>query len=112
MFGFNKKAEVVQAAVEYCAPHWIVVIRNPGETKWTPLRSLTKKVRVQDEFGNEKSSRPAIESFPSKSEADEWVQSHMPGVSVVKRGPVERNHDREWFSGAGINARVVNMDAG
>lgn len=95
---FNKKPTVLQAAVEYCAPHWIVIIRNPREAKWTPLRSRTKKVRIQDEFGNEKSSRPAIESFTSKGDADAWVSEHMPGVQVVQRTPVERTTDGDWFT--------------
>jgi hypothetical protein len=101
MFAFNKKATEIQAAVEYCAPHWIVVIRNPRESKWTPLRSLTKKVRVQDEFGNEKSSRPAIESFESKQKADVWVKENMPGVALTQRSSVERNKDHEWFGSSG-----------
>ena len=96
----SAKATEVQAAVEYCAPHWIVVIRNPGEVRWVPLRSLTKKVVVMDEFGNEKSSRPAIESFESKQAADEWVKANMPGTTVSARRGVDRNKDDEWFGSA------------
>jgi hypothetical protein len=99
MFQGKNKGTIVECAVEYSAPHWIVVIRNPGEITWTPLRSRTVKVEVQDEFGDVKSTRPAIQSFASKSEADTWVKENMPGVSEVPRTGQQRNGDREWFGG-------------
>lgn len=103
MFEGKNKKTTIECAVEYSAPHWIVVIRNPGDTAWSPLRSLEKKVEIQDEFGTVKATRPAIQSFPSKTAADDWVRENMPGVSEVPRSPVQRNHDKEWFGSTAMD---------
>jgi hypothetical protein len=85
----SKTSKSVQVAVEYYAPHWIVVIRNPGQKHWSALRSKTKNIVVQDEFGFEVSRRPAINSFASMGEADTWIKENMPGIQPVVRDPKE-----------------------
>src|SRR5882672_128273 len=74
----QSKASVPAVAIEYQAPHWLIFIRNPGSPVWTPVRSPTRKVRVQDEFGTEVKSYPAIELFPTQSAAEQWVDTNVP----------------------------------
>jgi hypothetical protein len=80
MFG---KAKTLEAAVEYVAPHWTVLIRNIGQKDFTFVRSTTKFISEQDEFGTEINRRPAIQSFKSKGEADAWIMEHLPKVEKV-----------------------------
>jgi hypothetical protein len=82
---WNKTPKTVQVAVEYYAPHWIVVIRNAGQKHWAALRSKTKMIVEQDEFGQEISKRPAIHSFVNMAEAQEWVTNNMPGTETIVR---------------------------
>lgn len=84
MFG-PKKAKTLEVAVEYYAPHWIVVIRNPGQAHWAALRSKTKMISTQDEFGMEISKRPAIESFPTMQAALDRVKADMGDIKPIER---------------------------
>lgn len=95
MFGINlpkKEAGKIQHAIEYVAPHWVVLLRNPGQKHWTALRSTTKMIRVPNEFNDIVESRPAIETFPSMKAASDWVTEHLPGSAVVTRkdGEIEK----------------------
>lgn len=75
----------IKACVEYCAPHWVVLIQNPGAKDWTALRSTTKTVRIPNEFGDVVKQYPAIETFPSKAEASKWISQNIPGVETASR---------------------------
>jgi hypothetical protein len=74
-FGGNNT--LPEVAIEYRAPHWMILIRNPGQKKWEPVRSADKKVMVQDEFGVGVKTYPAIASFPTQSAAEQWVATNV-----------------------------------
>ncbi|QBQ74555.1 hypothetical protein BcepSauron_175 [Burkholderia phage BcepSauron] len=78
----GRKAQVIEAAVQYSAPHWIVMIRNPGQKEWIPLLDTDKKAESQNEFGEVVKSRHAIRTFNNAIEAQNWIASNMPGASV------------------------------
>jgi hypothetical protein len=80
----SRTPKTVQVAVEYAAPHWIVLIKNPGQKEWIALRDPQKKIRIPDEFGNEIRTRPAIQSFAHKADADAWVKAHLPESIAVE----------------------------
>jgi hypothetical protein len=80
----NKQTEV-SVAVEYVAPHWVVLIRNPGQKGWNALRSTTRKVSVQNEFGEVVKTFPAIEPFKSKADAQAWITEHLGSAATVTR---------------------------
>lgn len=90
---FNKKKEVLQLAVEYRAPHWMVLIRNPGQKNWEPVRSSTRKVSIQDEFGAIVKTYPAIESFRTQEDAETWVREN---VTVHERKSRKKSEYRMW----------------
>lgn len=101
MFGLNilqgqDKAGKVQVAVEYYAPHWVVLIKNPGSKDWVSLRDIRKFIKVYDEFGDEISKRPAIRSFSNDQEARTWVQENLPSAEYQKRSTSEM---RKFLSG-------------
>ena len=78
MFNFlNSKNALPEVAVEYRAPHWMILIRNPGQKTWEPVRSTEKKVMVQDEFGVSVKTYPAIASFPTQGAAEQWVAANV-----------------------------------
>lgn len=79
----TSKNKVIEAAVEYVAPHWTVLIRNPGQKDFTFVRSTLKMISEQNEFGIEINRRPAIQTFSNKAAADSWITENLPGVSVV-----------------------------
>lgn len=74
---FGKKQVQIDVAVEYCAPHWVILIRNPGQKNWSALRSKTKTVNVHNSFGEVVSCFQAIETFESHKDAMQWVKSHL-----------------------------------
>jgi hypothetical protein len=85
----SKSTKTTEVAIEYYAPHWIIVIRNPGQKSWAALRSKTKFIRTYDEFGEEVSKRPAIESFKNMTEALDWVRDNMPTIAPIARSAAE-----------------------
>lgn len=90
MISWTKKPKHhVEVAVEYYAPHWVVMIRNPVQKQWSALRDPSKKIQIQDEFGNEAKTRPAIKSFPSAKEANAWIKENLPDSVAVARGAQE-----------------------
>jgi hypothetical protein len=94
-FNFNrstKETPRVQVSVEYLAPHWVIFIRNPGQAAWTPVRDGTKKVRIQDEFGSDIRSYPAIQAFSTQEAAEQWVKDNV------------GSHDRAARQTSGVRA--------
>jgi len=86
MFNFkNKKAAEIQCCVEYVAPHWVVLIRNPGQKGWNALRSTTRKINIQNEFGEVIKTTPAIQPFVSKAEALAWVTEHLGATPIMRK---------------------------
>jgi hypothetical protein len=76
---FNTNKVVLPAvALEYRAPHFIVLIRSPGQSKWIPVRSATRKVTVQNEFGTPIKTYAAIEPFPTQGAAEQWIADNVP----------------------------------
>lgn len=90
---FKKKSTEVAIAVEYVAPHWVILIQNPGQKDWTALRSPTKQVRIPNEFGDVVKSYPAIETFPNKVAAEAWASEHLSGAERLAR----KNSEIEKF---------------
>lgn len=82
MFGL-KRAKVLEAAVEYHAPNWVVLIRNPGDVNWVALRDPDVKISIQDEFGKEVRSRPAIKAFGTYDEASSWLGANLKSAKRV-----------------------------
>jgi hypothetical protein len=87
MFNTNK-SHLPAVAIEYRAPHFIVLIRSPGQSKWIPVRSATRKVTVQNEFGTAIKTYAAIEPFPTQAAAEQWVELNVPN-NVRKARPQE-----------------------
>lgn len=83
MFGLVRKAKVLEVCIEYHPPHWVVLIRNSGQEEWTALRDPNTKIVIQDEFGKEVRSRPAIKGFASFDEADQWVKNNLKSAERV-----------------------------
>lgn len=107
---WNKTPKTVEVAVEYYAPHWIVVIRNAGQKHWAALRSKTRMISEQDEFGQEVSRRPAIESFKSMAEAEQWLTANMPSVEPVVRKPKDVQEMARKLKGDHIGALATVRD--
>jgi len=84
-----QKSPKLEVCIEYHSPHWVVLIKNPGHKEWTALRSKTRSISVQDEFGVEIQKRPAIDSFKTKGEADMWIADNLPECLPVVRQPSE-----------------------
>jgi len=80
---FNRAPKTVQVAIEYVAPVWIVLIQNPGQKNWIALRDPMRKISVQDEFGTVIKTRPAIQGFSHKADADAWVKQYLPEAVPV-----------------------------
>jgi hypothetical protein len=95
MFNTNRK-QVIEVAVEYRAPHWMVLTRNPGQKTWEPVRSKTRKVNVQDEFGVIVKTYPAIESFSTQECAETWIQDN---IAKHERKPRSKSTFSTWLSG-------------
>lgn len=91
-FSSKIKAAQVKVAVEYIAPHWVVLIQNPGHKSWIALRNPTKMIRVMNHFNDAVKQFPAIETFSSNERAGAWVKEHLPEAQVVQRshGDVEK----------------------
>jgi hypothetical protein len=85
MWNLGKKKAEVAVAIEYVAPYWVVLIRNPGQKNWNALRSKTRKVNVQNEFGEIVKTYNAIETFTSKQEAQGWIDEHLKEATTVMR---------------------------
>ena len=81
----SKQAVEVSVAVEYVSPHWVVLIRNPGQKGWNALRSKTRKVNIQNEFGEVVKTTNAIEPFESKADALAWINQHLCGAVPIMR---------------------------
>ncbi|MGD0511247.1 MAG: hypothetical protein ABSA33_05400 [Candidatus Micrarchaeaceae archaeon] len=96
MFNFNKQPQVIQVSVEYRAPHFMVLVKNPGQKQWEPVRSTTRKVRVQDEFGIEVKSYPAIEAFPTQAAAEHWIAENLPKHERKHRSKSELKALNSW----------------
>jgi len=92
---FNRKSKTLAVTIEYRAPHWMVLIRNPGQTKWEAVRSSAKKVRVQDEFGLEVKSYPAIEAFTSMEAAETWITDN---VTKHERTARSKSEMKSWLA--------------
>lgn len=104
---FNPRARVLQVAVEYHAPHWIVLIRNAGQKEWSALRDPDTKISVQDEFGAEIQTRPAIKSFPTVTAASEFVTENLKEAERVGQRSAE---DVTAFV-IGLNKPRANLQA-
>lgn len=92
----NDAQERVAAAVKYEAPHWMVLIRNPGSKEWVPVRWDTKKIRQYNEFGDEVGSRPAVQAFKTQAEAEQWIAINIPEArreAPPTPGFFHANHD-------------------
>lgn len=94
---FNtKRSQAIEVAIEFRAPHWMVLIRNPGQKTWEPVRSKTRKVNVQDEFGSIVKTYPAIESFSNQEAAEDWISENIP---KCERKPRIQSKFATWLSG-------------
>ncbi len=110
MFGFNDNSDNssktirVKTAVEYLAPHWVVLIQNPGHKKWVAVRSATKKVIKMNDFGEMMSETPAVESFPTERAAEDWIKEN---ITVHNRAVVNRSELKVLFSLDGAPATTA-----
>lgn len=93
---FNRKSKTISVTIEYRAPHWMVLIRNPGQRTWEPVRSSTKKVRVQDEFGIEVKSYPAIEAFLTMDQAEAWIKANVTPAKFERKAR-SKSEMKSWF---------------
>jgi hypothetical protein len=85
MWGWrSSNAKKLQCAVEYHAPHWVILLRNAGQKDWRALRDPARKISVQDEFGVEIGKRPAIQSFASIAAATAWITENLKDVERVE----------------------------
>jgi hypothetical protein len=89
MWWSPKPAQKLEVTVEYHAPHWIVLIRNAGQMEWSALRDPETKISIQDEFGHEIQTRPAIRAFVNVSEAEAWITENLSAASRVGQRTAE-----------------------
>lgn len=97
MFELARRAKVLQVCVEYHAPNWVVLIRNPGQVEWAALRDPATKIVIQDEFGKEVRSRPAIKGFDTFDLADAWIAQNLKSAERV--GMRTQNEIQEFAKG-------------
>ena len=90
---FLNKNTNSKVAIEYVAPHFVVLIQNPGQRGWVSLQSTKKNVQIPNRFGDIVKTIRAIESFPTRALAEAWVKEHMPEAELVARS----NADIEKF---------------
>ena len=74
----------------------MVLVKNAGQKNWEPVRSTTRKVRVQDEFGMEVKSYPAIEAFPTQAAAEHWIAENVPEHTRTHRNKSELKALSDW----------------
>jgi hypothetical protein len=96
MFSISRKAKGIEVAVEYQAPHWLVLIKNSGRKEWEAVRDLTKRIVIQDEFGDNIETRPAIKSFKTVGEAETWIKENMPQAEAKN---AQDKSIRNWAKG-------------
>jgi hypothetical protein len=94
---FNRKPKVIEVSIEYRAPHFMILVRNPGQKTWEPVRSKTRKVSVQDEFGAVVKTYPAIEAFQTQEEAEQWVDANI--SKEHERKPRTKSEFTSWVKG-------------
>lgn len=90
ILGGSNKGQIstrIQVTVQYDAPHWIVLIKNPGDKEWTVLRDNNKKVELFNDYGDLIKTRPAFRSFESAIKANEWISENMPQAQDAKIDP-------------------------
>lgn len=98
------KSKKIEVCVEYHSPHWVVLIKNSGHKEWTAMRSKSRMISVQDEFGIEIQKRPAIESFKDKALADQWIKDNLPECVEVVRLP---SQIKSFIEGSSDQARLL-----
>lgn len=93
---FNSVPKTLQFTIEYHAPHWIILIRNPGQKDWSALRTNEIQIVEHDEFGTEIRRRPAIHGFASIAEATEWAGMNLKGAEKIHRpsNDIEKTGER------------------
>jgi hypothetical protein len=78
-------ARTVQASVQYVRGHWIVVIRNAGQSHWTPVLDHSKQVPEHDIFGEVVRNRPAVMTFEDMKEAETWIKNAIPTAADAEK---------------------------
>lgn len=79
-----KKAKNVECCAEYVKGHWVVLVRNAGHKNWVPVLDHSKQITDHDAFGEVIHTRPAIMTFETKAEADEYVKVAIPEAAAQK----------------------------
>lgn len=75
----------LKVAIEYHAPYFVVLLKNPGQNGWIYVESKTCKIHVQNMFGDVVRYKPAVEKFESYQDAERYVAQNMPHAQVTKR---------------------------
>jgi hypothetical protein len=109
MFNLFSKKCVIQVSIEYRAPHFMILVRNPGQKTWEPVRSKTRKVSVQDEFGAVVKIYPAIEAFTTQDEAEQWVTANI--SQEHERKPRTKSEFMAWTKGEKDSAEKYQYTA-
>lgn len=83
MFGFldffgSGKAKTTECCSLYSRGHWVVMIRNTGNSNWNPVLDHSKLITDQNAFGEVVRTRPAVMTFETKTEADNWIKNSVP----------------------------------
>jgi hypothetical protein len=81
----RKGSTQLKVAIEYHAPYFVVLVKNPGQNGWVYVESKTHKIHIQNMFGDVVKTKPAVEKFQSYVEADTYVQQNMPHSVLTKR---------------------------
>ncbi|BAH72949.1 hypothetical protein [Ralstonia phage phiRSL1] len=61
----------------------MILMKNPGSQKWSPLMSKTKTIQVPNWFGDRVETIFAVESFETQAAARTWVDQQFPGQDVA-----------------------------
>jgi len=85
LFRKNKNKGHIKVAVEYIAPHWVVLIQNPGQKKWAALRDREKLLELKNLLGDTVKSVQAIQTFTTQAEAMKWRTENLPESVLVAR---------------------------
>jgi len=93
------KAKAPEYAIEYNAGHWVIAIRNQGQRDWTMLRDETKLINVQNEFGDVIQTRPAIQTFATMADAQDYADVNLRGLTSAHRKAAEIERAGKAMSG-------------
>lgn len=88
MLSADRKPTLVEKPrvyIEYTQGRWAVLIRNPGQQKWTYLLDTRKRINLYNNFGDPLGTKIAYQGFNTHDEATQWVKDNIPEAVYEKK---------------------------